>query len=131
MREPKEPGRPGALTFFSSVRFAARGIRYAASHERNFRIDLVLLLLSAVLAVYLRLDLLRWSVLLLCWGLVLGAELMNSALEAVVDLVQPEYHDLAGIAKDCAAGAVLITAGITALVGIFLLVWPLFRLWFG
>ncbi len=125
----QQPDRPGASSFWVSVRFAAQGIRYATTHERNFRIDLVFLFFSAVLAAYLQLDFLRWSILFLCWGLVLGAELMNSAVEAVVDLAQPEYHDLARIAKDCAAGAVLISAAMAAVIGTLLLALPLCRLW--
>ncbi len=129
MRHNGVPGRhPGAASFWVSVRFAWQGIVYAFENERNFRIDLVLLAGTALLAVLLRFDLDHWALLVLCWGLVLGAELMNSALEVMVDLVQPDYHRLAAIAKDCAAGAVVLTAIVAALVGLLLFMPPLYQL---
>ena len=52
----------------------------------------------------------EWAVVCVCIGVVLGAECANTALETLVDLVSPEYNELARITKDCAAGAVLINA---------------------
>ncbi len=65
-------------------------------------------------------------VLLAC-GLVLALELMNTALEAVVDLVSPEAHRLAKIAKDAAAGAVLLACVFAVLVGVAVILPPLLR----
>lgn len=63
----------------------------------------------------------KWVVVLLCSGLVLAAEALNTAVEYVVDLVSPEYHVLAGKAKDVAAGAVLFTAVFSAVIALLLI----------
>ena len=65
---------------------------------------------------------------LLSWGLVLGFEVMNTAVEIVVDLVSPDFHEQAGLAKDVSAGAVLMAAITTALVNVWVLLPPLLRL---
>jgi len=51
----------------------------------------------------------EWLMLIVAIGCVIGSEVMNSALEIVVDMVQPDFHPLAGMAKDVAAGTVLVT----------------------
>ena len=81
-----------------------------ASRERNFRIELCFAVAAVVLGVALRIDFAEWAVIALCIGVVLSGECANTALEAVVDLASPEYHELAKTAKDCAAGAVLVTS---------------------
>ena len=64
----------------------------------------------------------QWLAVVICIGLVLGGECFNSALEAVVDLASPEYHDLAKAAKDMAAGAVMIFAAASFVVGCIIFV---------
>lgn len=78
----------------------------------------------------LQLDLIRWLFLLLAVGLVITAELINTAIEAVVDLVSPQVHAYAQIAKDTAAGAVLVTAIMAVGIGIAVFYEPI-RGWIG
>ncbi len=78
------------------------------SVERNFRIELGFLVLVVVLGLFYHISVLEWAVVFVCCALVLGGECLNSSLEAIVDLASPDYHELAGKAKDCAAGAVLV-----------------------
>jgi diacylglycerol kinase (ATP) len=95
--------------------YAAHGIAYAWRNERNFRLEVALGGAAIALAVALRADLVP---ILLCCALVLSLELMNTALEAIVDLVSPTFHPLARIAKDVAAGAVLISSALSLAVGV-------------
>lgn len=92
---------------FKSFGYAANGISYAWQNELNFRIELVLGFIAITISIYLRINL---APILLVSALVLGLELMNTALEALVDLVSPEQHKLAKIAKDCAAASVFMAA---------------------
>ena len=94
------------FTFIASVRCALKGVRFA-SRERNFRIDIVCALITIILGFVCQISAFEWLVVVACFGLVLGGEALNSALEYIVDLASPDYHVLAGKAKDCAAGAVL------------------------
>lgn len=97
------------------------GIAYALRTQRNFRIHTLAMFGVIGVGIWLELSLDQWAVIALTSGLVLQAELFNTALEAVVDHVSPEFHALAKIAKDCAAGAVFLSAAIAIAVGLFVL----------
>ncbi len=99
---------------------------YAFVTQRNFRIHVVLGSIAISLGLYLDLAPAEVALIGLTSGLVLAMELLNTAIESVVDLtVKQTYHELAKIAKDCAAGAVLVSALASLLVGGSLLVPPL------
>jgi undecaprenol kinase len=87
------------------------------------RIHAVCAVLAVVAGALLRLPPLGWGLLLLAIALVLVAELLNTALEAVVDFVCPHDHPLAKAAKDISAAAVLVSAGGAVAVGIALTAW--------
>lgn len=111
----------------ASFRYAGQGIFYAFRTQRNFRIH-VLATVGVISAGFaLHLPAVHIAVLGLTCGAVMALELVNTALEAIVDLtVKQTYHDLAKIAKDCAAGAVMIAALMAVLVGACLILPPLF-----
>ena len=103
-----------------SFAFAGAGVVYLLRSQRNARIHLALTVLAVVLGLWLGLTSVEWAVLSLTVGLVFLAEGVNTAIEAAVDLANPDPHPLAKIAKDTAAGAVLITAIIALVVAAFL-----------
>ena len=86
------------------------GIIHAMLCERNFRVQIVAVLTVVYFGVVFGVSKTEWAVLSLVMGAVMAAELVNTAVEAVVDKVSPEKCSLARIAKDCAAGAVLVLA---------------------
>jgi len=98
--------------------FAAAGIWAALKSEINLRIHFCAAVVALVLCAVLRVDLWGWVAVLILIGLVIFAELFNTAIETVVDLCSPEYHDLAKRAKDIAAGAVLVLAVISVVTGL-------------
>ena len=83
---------------------------------------LTALLVTIVAGFVCQLDAWRWCVVLLCCGLVIFGELMNTALETIVDLVSPEYNSLAGHAKDIAAAAEFWLSGIVGIVGLIIFI---------
>ena len=99
-------------------RHACEGIAEALRTQRNLRIHALALALVLAAGLMARLPALEMALLLLAVALVVVAELFNTAVEAVVDLVTGEYHPLAKFAKDVAAGAVLMAAGAAALIGL-------------
>ncbi|MBS6400911.1 MAG: diacylglycerol kinase family protein [Atopobiaceae bacterium] len=105
-------------SFKKSFGFALQGFRYTLATERNIRVMLGGAAFAVVMGLVLQLDLVSWAIVLLCIGCVLAAELMNTAIETVVDLVSPEYHPLAGHAKDIAAAAVYVLSFLVAVVGV-------------
>ncbi len=109
---------------FKSFFYAFRGICFAAEKERNFRIHLVCMLyMYTFLTVYdfFLLERGDWALLFLATALVLSAELLNTAIERTVDLASEERTENGKIAKDCAAGAVLVAAIFAVCVGIAVL----------
>jgi diacylglycerol kinase (ATP) len=111
-----------------SFGYAFRGLAHAWATQRHLRIHAGLASLAVLLGVVLRISPAEWAVLCLTIALVTALELLNTVVETVVDLLSPGYHPLAKIAKDVAAGAVLIGAGGGIGVGCFLYLPRLFAL---
>ena len=105
-----------------SFRCAGRGILDAAQ-GRNFKIELAIGVMGLLLCWVLKVSTVELLVVVVFCALVLAGECLNSAVEAVVDLVSPEKSDLAKIAKDCSAGAVLVMS-IGALIAACILFLP-------
>jgi undecaprenol kinase len=107
-------------SLLSSFGYAYQGISYTFRTQRNFRIHIALALLATLLGLWLGLSWGEWAVLALTVTLVLVAEMTNTMIESLVDLVTQEYHPLAKVAKDVSAGIVLVTAIGAAAIGVFL-----------
>ena len=102
--------------FIESFGFAASGIAQAFREGRNFKVQLCFAVLAVILGFAFAIDTVEWCAIVLCIALVLGGECVNTSIEAVVDIASPEYNELAKRAKDCAAGAVLISSIISVVV---------------
>ena len=122
---------PRAPSFLASVRFAIEGIYALVTTQRNARIQFVILCGVACLAVWLQISLRDLAILATCMGLVLVAEALNTAVEAVVDLVSPDWNPLAKTAKDTAAAAALIAALTSVMVGLLVIGPPLMSVFFS
>ena len=103
-------------TFIRSFGYAIEGFRTAVATERNIKVQLLVGVLAIVAGVVL--DALSWVLVLLCIGLVLFAELVNTSIEAIVDLATQDLHPLAKRAKDIAAASVFTLSITAAVVGI-------------
>jgi len=118
-----------APNLFLSFKYAWAGVSYAFLTQRNFRIHTVIATLATSLGIILHITAIEMAVIVLTSALVIILELLNTAIESVVDLtVKQTYHELAKIAKDCGAGAVLIAAIASVLVACFILLPPLWQL---
>ncbi|MEH2348422.1 MAG: diacylglycerol kinase family protein [Nostoc sp.] len=118
-----------ASNLFVSFKYAWAGISYSFRTQRNFRIHVSVCAMAIGLSLFLHLQAVEIAVIGITSGLVLALELLNTAIESLVDLtVKQTYHELAKIAKDCAAGAVLISALVAVLVAGTLLLPPLVKL---
>ena len=104
--------------FYKALSCAASGVAWACKSERHMRIHLLATVFVIGTGWYQQVSQLSWCLLLLCCGGVIAAELFNTALEAVVNLVSPEYHFLAKRAKDCAAGAVLVLSATSVIIAL-------------
>ena len=104
-----------------SFGYAASGVVQAGS-ERNFKGDVVAAVVVFVACALLQVPAWGWAVVAMCVGVQLAMETVNTAIEAIVDLASPDIHPLAKRAKDCAAGAALITACASVVVGLIVFV---------
>lgn len=111
----------------TSFRYAFAGVWHVLRTQRNARIHISIALVVVILGLWLGLSYTQWAIIVLTIGLVLAAEAFNTVAEAAVDLATAEYHPLAKIAKDAAAGAVLMVAIAAVIVGILILGPPLWR----
>ncbi len=115
-------------SFWRSLGYAFEGILHTVRTQRNARIHLVILSLVILAGLGFRLSRWEWTAIALVSGLVLSLETMNSAIENLVDHVQPDYHYQAKIVKDAAAGAVLLAAFTSVVVGVLIFLPPLWDL---
>jgi diacylglycerol kinase len=104
--------------FFKSFVYAVNGIWSGVTDQLNLKVQIVVALIVIGAGFYYDITATEWCVILLCIGLVLGLEMMNSAVESLVDLVTLERKPLAGRIKDIAAGAVLLVSIVSVVIGV-------------
>jgi len=92
-------------------------------HEANFKIHILAAVVVIVLGIVLQISKIEWLVIILTIGVVMSAEIFNSAIEKLVDIAHPEQNKEAGLIKDMAAGAVLVLAFAAAVIG-FIIFFP-------
>ncbi|MEI8344116.1 MAG: diacylglycerol kinase [Candidatus Moraniibacteriota bacterium] len=112
--------------FLKSLKHAIDGLTYAVAHERNFRIELFVAILVLFLIFVFKVK--NWEaiilILMIMWVLI--AELINTVLERVMDILKPRIHPYAHLIKDLMAGAVLISSVVAIAVGVIIF-YPYFR----
>lgn len=118
VRSANTKGQGQRYKLTSAFANAAHGLLEAVRTERNLRIDAVCAAVAVALGFALRIDAPSWLAVIICIGVMFALETVNTAIEAVVDLASPGYHELARKAKDCAAGAALAGAVASLAVGV-------------
>lgn len=113
---------------YKSFRYAFEGIFTGIRKERNMKIHCMAMILVIIAGIVFRISAIKWCICLILFALVMSLELVNTALEAVVDLVTEERKPLAKLAKDTAAGAVLTAAIFSAITGCILFIPELLKM---
>jgi diacylglycerol kinase (ATP) len=113
-------------SFFSgrlkSVGFAVKGAFKLITTEHSVMVQSSLAVLMTVAGFYFKIDRYEWMMQILAFGLVLGVESLNTAVEKIADFVHPKYHERIGFIKDIAAGAVMFAALAAVAIGLFIYV---------
>ena len=112
--KPKEKEKP----LLKTLSYGFNGILYTLKHERNMVIHFLIMILVIIAGIVFKITFVEWGVCFVLFALVLSLELMNTALENVVDLVTDEKKPKAKVAKDASAGAVLVAAIFAVIIGI-------------
>ena len=110
----------GIKKFLNSFTYPIKGLKYAYRNEQNLAFDVGMALVVTILGFILKINKYEWLVLVITIGLMLSFELINTAIEATVDLVTQEYHPLAKVAKDTSAAAVFVFAIVSIIVGLII-----------
>jgi len=106
--------------FLRGFVYAGQGIRVSIFEQRNLRVQGIIALTTVGAGFYFDITSVEWCLILLTIGLVMGLEMINSAVEGLVDIVSPDYRPLAGKVKDIAAGAVLFAAILAVIIGVLI-----------
>ena len=112
----------------NSFKYAFKGIGSSLKSERNMKIHFTMMVLVIIAGIFLNISIWEWITCLILFGLVISLEMVNTAIEIVVDMVSPEYNLKAGHVKDIAAGAVLVNAIVAFIVGLLIFLPKIIRL---
>lgn len=105
----------GKKRLINSFKYAFDGLKYAFIYEQNLTVHILATIIVIILGFLFKISIIEWLVLFLIIGLVIATELINTSIEATIDLITDEINPLAKVAKDTAAAAVLVF-GITSLI---------------
>ncbi len=104
--------------FIKSFDFAFQGVRMSFKKgEVNIKVHVAIAFVTIIISFLLSISALEWIAIIGCIGIVIAAELFNTAIEKIVDIISPEWNSKAGAVKDIAAGAVLVLSCMAALIG--------------
>ncbi len=107
--------------FIKSFDFAFQGVRISFEKgEVNIKVHVAIAFAAIITSFMLNISTLEWIAIIGCIGIVIAAELFNTAIEKAVDIVSPDWNPKAGAVKDIAAGAVLVLSCMAALIGVLI-----------
>ena len=104
--------------FLKSFGYSIDGLKYAYKYEQSMLIHVIVTIAVIIVNIVLKVTAVEWLITFIAIGMVLSSELINTAIEAVVDLVTLEIHPLAKIAKDCGSAATFVLAMMAAVIGV-------------
>ncbi len=113
-------------SLINSFKYALNGIVLALKNERNLKIHFLVMILVIIMGIVFKISNLEWIICILLFGLVISLELVNTAIEKTVDIAMPEINEKAKVAKDVSAGAVLISAISSAIIGFLIFIPKIF-----
>ena len=112
----------GIKRFIKSFGYALDGLKYAFKYEQNIVAHTIATILVIIFGILLKISFIEWLILALIIGLVIATELINTSIEAVVDLITLEKNSVAKVAKDTAAAAVMVFAIIAVVIGLIIFI---------
>jgi diacylglycerol kinase len=115
----QQPPESEWTKFIASFGYAFSGLYYALCTQRNARIHVMIAMLAIIMGLVLHISAVEFAMIFVAITSVFIAEMFNTVFELCVDLASPEYHPLAKIAKDVAAGTVLLSALLAVIIGLF------------
>lgn len=106
----------------NSFKYAWQGLISAFETERNMKIHVIIMFLVIISGIFFKINVFEWIICVMCFASVIGTELLNTAIETTVDIAMPERNEKAKLAKDISAGAVLVIAIGSAIIGLMIFI---------
>lgn len=111
--------KKGIKRFFHSIKYSIEGLLYAYRYEQSMWIHGIATIFSICLGVIFQIKLSEWAMVFIALGVILGMELINTAIEATVDMVTLEKNPLAKVAKDCGSAATFVMTMVSIVIALF------------
>ena len=115
--------KKGIMRFLRTFKFSYEGLKYAYANEQSMLTHLILTIITVIIGFIFHITMYEWLIIAICLTVILAFELINTAIEATVDLVTLEINPLAKIAKDCGSAATGVTSIMAAII-IFIIFLP-------
>lgn len=109
----------GPMRFIKSIKYSLDGLYYAYRYEQSLWIHGFAVLLAVILGIIFQIKLSEWAIIFIALGIILALELINTAIEAAVDLTTTKIHPLAKIAKDCGSAASFVMSIVSIVISLF------------
>ena len=116
----KKAKKRGFKRFFNSFKYSIQGLVYAYKYEQSMTIHVIACAIVIILGILFKISISEWLICFILFGLVMATELLNTSIEATVDLISPNKNPLAKIAKDTASAAVFVFASVAFISGIII-----------
>ncbi len=130
LKQEKKKGKTfGIFRIFNSIKYSIHGLKYAYTNEQSLSLHGLSTLLIIAVGIILQIGFMDWVVVILSSVIVLSIELINTAIEATVDMVTQEYNEYAKIAKDCGSAAAGVAGVAYAVIVGFIFIGRLIELW--
>ena len=129
LEKRKESKKLGFKRFLNSIKYSLDGLKYAYRNEQSLIIHGFGTIIIIILGLIFQIRFIEWAILIIASVVVMAIELLNTAIEATVDLVTDKFHPLAKIAKDCGSAAGGVSGVMLAIIAIFIFIpyiWKLF-----
>lgn len=118
----EENKRMGIKRFFNSIKFSIEGLISSYKNEQSLWLHAVCSIISIILCIVFKVKFYEWTIILISLAVILAVELLNTGIEAVVDMVTEEFHPLAKIAKDCGSAASFVVTTITLAIELYIFI---------
>lgn len=112
----------GFKRFLNSFKYSIQGLQYAYKNEQSLLIHLIVTIIGIIMGLLFKISYTEWAVVFIAIGVTLASELINTAIEATVDLVTLEINPLAKIAKDCGSAATFVFSIMCAVIGFIIFI---------
>ena len=122
LKKQKDHKKMSFKRFLNSIKYSLEGLSYGYRNEQSLILHGFCTILAVILGLIFHITFWEWAVIIISLVIVLAVELLNTAIEATVDLVTKEIHPLAKIAKDCGSAAAFVSSLVAVIIGLFVFV---------